>query len=70
MAEDGVSAIETKVGDPTVTVVELLREPELAWIVLLPSTAAVTRPALLTVAADDEEVQVADDVRSCVLPSE
>jgi hypothetical protein len=66
----GVTDSETKAGAPTVTLVELLWEPELAWIVLVPNAAAVTSPVLLTVADADDEVQVAVEVISCVLPSE
>jgi hypothetical protein len=69
-AVDGVRARATNAGPPIVTVVEALWEPELAWIVLFPSEAPVTNPALFTVAEDDEEVHVAVDVRSWVLPSE
>ena len=69
-AVDGVTASETSAGAPTVTGVEAVTEPELTWIVVLPSATGVTRPAELTVAADDEEVHVAVDVKSCVVPSE
>ena len=57
-------------GEPTDTVVELLCEPELTCMVLVPRAAAVTSPELFTVADEDEEVQVALEVMSCVLPSE
>jgi hypothetical protein len=66
----GVTPSETRAGDPTVTLVELLCEPELTCIVLVPRAAAVTSPVLFTVADADDEVQVAVDVTSCVLPSE
>ena len=36
----------------------------------VPTAVAVTRPALLTVAEEDDEVQVAVEVRSWVLPTE
>ena len=52
------------------TVVEALWEPELAWMLLLPSEAPVTRPLLFTAAGEDEDVHVAVGVRSWVLPSE
>jgi hypothetical protein len=63
-AVDGVSERATKAGPPTVTAAELLWDPELAWITLVPRETPVTNPELLTVAEVDEDVQVAADVRS------
>jgi hypothetical protein len=66
----GVTAIETKLGAVTVSVVEPLNDPELAVIVLVPCASVFANPALLIVAmvlADD--VHVAVEVSCCVLPS-
>jgi hypothetical protein len=67
---DGLRASETNAGALTVTFVEALMEPELAWMRLFPRETAVAKPALLTVTEEDEDVHVAVEVRSCALPSE
>src|SRR5208283_3672424 len=60
----GVTAIDTSTGAVTVSPVEPLMEPEVAWMVVLPAATAVARPALLMVATEVTlEVQVADEVR-------
>ena len=41
------------------TVAEPLCEPDLACIVLAPTAAAMARPALFTLAEEDDEVHVA-----------
>ena len=67
----GVTAIDTRVGAVTVRVVEPVIDPEAAWIVVLPAATPVARPELAIVAtAGDEEVQVKEPVRFCVLPLE
>jgi hypothetical protein len=50
VAEDGVSEIATKAGAPTVTTVDALWAPELAWTMLVHRITPVTKPVLLTVA--------------------
>src|SRR5579864_1257691 len=57
-------------GVVTVRIVDPLIVPEVAVIVLLPTAKALAKPALLTVATDWlRELQVTEDVRSCLLPS-
>ena len=61
-------AIETSVGDPTVSVVEPLTVPEVAVIVVTPCAMLVASPVLPTVAMLGlEEVQVTELVRFCVV---
>lgn len=65
----GVTAIELSFG-VTVSLVDPFTDPEVAVIVLFPGATPVTKPLALTVAnAVDEEVQVAEFVKFCVLPS-
>jgi hypothetical protein len=67
----GVTAIETSVGAVAVRVVEAATDPETAPIVEVPCTSDVARPeAAMVATAVDEEVQVTDVVRFCVLPLE
>ena len=65
--------IETKAGLLTMIVVEAEMELEVAEMVAVPCPELVARPWLPTVllmtATDDDELQVATVVRSCVLPS-
>ncbi len=67
-------AIEVRLGlVPPVTVMaaELVKAPDLAAIVAAPLATPVTTPAVLTVAIfESEEVQVAEELRSLVVPSE
>ena len=66
----GATAIETRVGAPTVRVVEPVIEPEAARIAVAPCAALVARPVLLIVATlIADEPHVAEAVKSCVLPS-
>jgi hypothetical protein len=66
----GVTAIESRVGWPTVSVAEAVREPEVAVMVALPIPAPAASPPLVTVAISvEDELQFAVLVRSCVLPS-
>jgi hypothetical protein len=66
----GLMLIETKCAVDTVSPVEPLIEPKAAWMVVLPVAKLVTRPWLLTVAAEGfEEVQTAEAETSCVLLS-
>src|SRR6266700_2595268 len=54
----------------TVNPVEPAREPNAAWIVVVPVLAAVATPAASMVATVvSEDVHVAAPVKSCVLPS-
>jgi hypothetical protein len=69
LAAAGVTAIDTKAGGPTVNAAEPLIVPEVAVIVALPCATDKARPALLTVATVvEDELQVTDEVRLCVLP--
>lgn len=67
-------AIEARLGlVPPVTVIaaELVKAPDLAVIVAAPLATPVTTPDVLTVAVfESEEVQVAEELRSLVVPSE
>src|SRR5260370_155568 len=66
----GVTAIDASAGAMTVILVVPLIVPALAVIVELPVALAVAEPPLVMVAADvDDELQVADAVRSWVLLS-
>jgi hypothetical protein len=68
---DGVSATETNVAGVTVEITEPLMEADIAVIVLVPRDLLVASPPLEIVAtAGADDVQVAELVRSCVLPSE
>jgi len=65
----GVTEIEVKTATVTVNVAEPLIVPEAAVIVVLPDATLVASPPLLTVAIEvAEEVQVAVEVRVCVVP--
>ena len=50
---EGVTAIDVSAGAPTVRGVTPLIGPELAWIVLLPSSNALTSPRALTDATEE-----------------
>ena len=66
----GVTAIDTTAGAATVRVVEPLKPPELAEMVVVPWAKLVARPPALTVAtADAEELHVALLVKFFVVPS-
>jgi hypothetical protein len=66
----GATAMETRFGVVTVKTVEPVMLPEVAAIVAVPWILAVVSPELETVAtAVAEEVQLAEVVRFCVLPS-
>ena len=70
MALVGVTAIDTRTGAVTVSTLEPLIVPEVAWIVVLPVAAPVAKPLLVIV--DTEvlvEVQVTEPVRFFVLLS-
>src|ERR1019366_4131537 len=64
------TASETKVGRPTLRVAEAAIEPEVAVMVALPTPAPVANPLSAMVAiAVEEEFQLTEAVRSCVLLS-
>ncbi len=66
----GVTAMDTSVATVTVSVVEPVTLPEVAWMVALPVPAAVASPAVLLLATVAlSEVQVTELVRFCVLVS-
>ena len=66
----GVTAMETRVAEVTVKVVEPEMDPEVALIEEVPAATAVARPVALMVAvAGVAELQVAVAVRFCVVPS-
>jgi hypothetical protein len=65
----GVTEIEVNTAAVTVNVAEPLIVPEVAVTVVLPNATLVASPPLLTVAIEvAEEVQVAVEVRVCVVP--
>ena len=66
---DGVTAIDFRVGAVTVKVADPEIVPEAAVIAVPPWARDEARPALLTLATVvDDEVQVTDVVRVCVVP--
>ena len=66
----GVTATETSVADPIVSVADELIEPELAEIVAVPAPAPVARPPEVMVATETgAELQATELVTFCVLPS-
>ena len=66
-----VIVIEVSTADVTVKVVVTEMPPWVAVIVVLPAPVAVTKPLLLTVATPvEDELQLAEAVRFCLLPSE
>jgi hypothetical protein len=66
----GVIAIETSCAGEIVSEVDPVTEPEVAEIVVVPTATLVARPVAEIVTAPVlEELQVADEVRFCVLPS-
>ena len=67
----GVTAIDTRVGAPTVRLVDPEIAPEVAVMDVLPVATPVASPALLIVPiAGSDDVHIAEEVRSWVLPSE
>ena len=69
-APAGVTPIETRVADVTVSFVDALMLPDAALIVVLPEAIVVANPAELIVAtAAVEDVQMTELVTSCMLPS-
>jgi len=66
----GAIAIDTKVAGVTVSVVELLTDPEVAVMVVFPRPALSAKPETLSITATSgaDELQVTEG-RSCVLPS-
>ena len=67
----GVTAIDTRVGAPTVRLVEPETDPDVAVMDVLPAATPVARPAPLIVPVDGrDDVHVALVVRFCVVPSE
>jgi hypothetical protein len=66
----GVTAIETKSGDPTVSIAVPVIKPEVAVIVAVPTLAPVAKPPAAIVAIGvADELQVTVLVRFWVLPS-
>lgn len=66
----GLTAIESKIAELTVSFVEPLMLPDAALMVVLPWAIAVANPpALIVATAAVEEVQVTALVTSCMLPS-
>ena len=65
----GVIDIETRTGVVTVTLAEPLTVPDVALILAVPSRLPITNPALTGATVGEEDVHVAEVVRSCVLPS-
>jgi hypothetical protein len=66
---EGVTEIEVNTAAVTVNVAEPLIVPEVAVMVAAPCATLVASPPLLTVAMEVfEEVQLALEVRLCVVP--
>jgi hypothetical protein len=66
----GLTDIDTRTGAVTDTLAEPLMVPEVAVIVVVPGVTLVAYPAAPIVAtAGTDAAQVADCVKSCVLPS-
>jgi hypothetical protein len=66
----GLTDIDTRTGAVTATLAEPLMVPEVAVIVVVPGVTLVAYPAAPIVAtAGTDAAQVADCVKSCVLPS-
>ena len=66
----GVTAIETRLGAVTFSVLVPVIDPEAAVIVVAPCAMAMAKPAAVMPATPVEvEVQVTDAVMSCVVPS-
>ena len=66
----GVIASDTSVGCTTLRVADPLIVPEAAVMVALPCPVPVARPELVTLAmVREDEVQVTELARFCVLPS-
>ncbi len=66
----GVTASETRVGCPTVSVAEAMMEPNVAVMVALPTPLPDARPPLAMVAIEvADELQFMALVTSCRLPS-
>jgi hypothetical protein len=66
----GVTATETRVAAPTLSVAEVVIEPEVAVMVAAPTPVPVASPLLAMVATEvKDELQVAEPVRFCVLLS-
>jgi hypothetical protein len=69
LALGGPTAMETSTGRVTVKLAVPEIEPDTAVIVVPPCPTDEASPALLTVATPvEDELQVTDDVRFCVLP--
>lgn len=69
LAVAGVTAIDTSAGAPTVNTAVPLIVPDVAVIVVLPWARDEASPALLMLAtAVEDELQVTDEVRVCLLP--
>jgi hypothetical protein len=69
LAVAGVTAIDASAGAPTVNTAVPLIVPDVAVMVLLPCARDKPSPALLMLAtAVEDELQVTDEVRVCLLP--
>ena len=69
-ADAGVNTIETRAAGFTVRVVAPLMLPETAEIVVVPAEMPLATPPAFTVATPvTEELQIAEPVRFCMLPS-
>jgi hypothetical protein len=68
LAVAGLTAIESRAGGPTPSAAVPVIVPDVAVIVALPCPTDAARPALLMLAtAADDELQLTEDVRFCVL---
>lgn len=65
-----MTAIEIRFAGITVRVVESVKEPAVAVIVVVPAASVVAKPLLLTFATEvDDEIHVTPAARSCEEPS-
>lgn len=66
----GATFTETATAGATVSVASPVTDPEVALMVTVPAALATAEPVTLTLAvAGPDEIQVADCVRFCVVPS-
>jgi hypothetical protein len=70
LALAGVTVIDSRAAEVTVSCAEPLTAPAVAVIVVWPAPRLFATPVELMVATDaDEDVQLTDAVRFCVVPS-
>jgi hypothetical protein len=65
----GVTEIEARTGEVTVSVAAPWTDPEVAVIVVIPTTTPVARPLELIIATGVPVLHATEEVTSCILPS-